>query len=135
MASEPKWQIKVYEDDSYEFVFRGYGNAEYVPGLFAHDRRHNRWLELTELSTVHARLGRSPESSDLRLMVGWNFSRLASAEYAKLPLLTTGSIVFPDRISFDPTSGLYRFDFNSQLNLDGSLTSFRVRKYDLDAIH
>ena len=134
IPSEPKWHIKVYEDDSYEFVYRHFGHAEYVPGFFAHDRRHNRWLEITELSTEHARLGRSPDFSDVPLQVGWNFRGLASVEYAQLPLRTAGSIIFPDRMSFDAAAGLYRVDCNSQLNRDVALTSFWVRRADLDAL-
>jgi hypothetical protein len=133
LDAEPKWHVKVYEDASYRFVERHYGNGEYVPGFFACDLSRNRWLQLTELSTEHARLGRSPD--DIRLMVGWDFHGLASAEYAQLPLMTGGSIIFPDRITFDPSTELYRLDCNSKLNRDVSLTSFWVRKADLDALH
>jgi len=68
-------------------------------------------------------------------MVGWDFRGLASAEYAQLPLKTGGSIIFPDRVIFDPSTELYRLDCNSGLNRDVSLTSFWVRKADLDALH
>jgi hypothetical protein len=135
LDAEPKWHVKVYEDASYRFVYRHYGNAEYVPGFFARDLSRNRWLQLKELSTEHARLGRSPDFSDIPLAVGWDFRGLASAEYAQLPLKTGGSIEFPDRVTFDPSTELYRLDCNSQLNRDVSLTSFWVRKADLDALH
>src|SRR5262245_31824866 len=85
-------------------------------------------------STENARLGRSPDPGDLPLMVGWDFRRLASDKYTRLPLMTGGSIIFPDRITFDSTSKIYRFDCNSRLNRDLSLTSFWVRKMDLDDI-
>ena|SRR5215510_13274827 len=135
LDAEPKWHVKVYEDESYRFVYRHYGNAEYVPGFFAFDISRKRWLQLKELSTENARLGRSPDFSDIPLAVGWDFRGLASAKYAQLPLKTSGSIVFPDRVTFDPPSKLYRFDCNSGLNRDVSLTSFWVRKLDLDALH
>jgi len=132
LDAEPKWHVKVYEDTSYRFVFRHYGHAEYVPGFFAYDLSRNRWLQLTELSTENARLGRSPDFNDIPLMVGWDFRRLAGDKYTQLPLMTGGSIIFPDRITFDSTSKIYRFDCNSRLNRDVSLTSFWVRKMDLD---
>lgn len=135
LDAEPKWHFQVYADASYRFVFRHYGSkGEYVPGFFARDLSRNRWLQLTELSTEHARLGVSPDFNDIRLMVGWDFRGLASAEYAQLPLKTSGSIVFPDRVTFDPSTKLYRLDCNSELNRDASLTSFWVRKADLDAL-
>ena len=134
LDAEPKWHVKVYEDSSYRFVYRHYGNAEYVPGFFACDISKNRWLQLTELSTENARLGRSPDFNDIPLAVGWDFRRLADVQYAPLPLKTGGSIVFPDRVTFDPSRKLYRFDCNSRLNREVSLTSFWVRKIDLDAL-
>jgi len=134
LAQEPKWHREIYHDQFYQFVFRHYGNGEYVPGFFAHDLVRNRWLEITELSMEQARLGRSPDFSDIPLQVGWDFRSLARADYARLPLHTTGSIVFPDRIMFLSAIGLYRLDCNSELNREVSLTSFWVRKTDLDEI-
>ena len=131
---EPKWHVKVYEDAHYQFVFRHYGNAEFVPGFFVYDLKRICWLEITELSTEHARLGRSPDFNDIPLMVGWNFRDLAKNKYAQLPLRTPGSIIFPDQVAFDSGTELYRLDCNSQLKRDISLTSFWVRKADLGAI-
>jgi hypothetical protein len=49
-----------------------------------------------------------------------------------LPLQTSESINFPDRIVPDQLNQAYRFDFNSGLNLDEALTSFWVTKKDLE---
>jgi len=81
LDAEPKWHVKVYEDASYRFVYRRYGDAEYAPGFFARDLSRNRWLQLTELSTEHARLGRSPDFGDIPLAV---FRGLASAPPRKV---------------------------------------------------
>jgi hypothetical protein len=134
LKAAPKWHIKLYEDEHYRFVFRHYGNAEFVPGFFAYDLKRKRWLEITELTTELARLGRSPDPNEVPLMVGWNFSDLSKSEYTQLPLKTFGSIIFPDRITFDPTTKLYRFDCNSALNREESLTSFWVRQADLNTL-
>jgi hypothetical protein len=134
LDSEPYWHRLVYEDATYRFVWRDYGNAEYVPGFFAQDLKKNRWLELTTLSTEYAQLGHAPDVNDIPLMVGWDFRPLATMDYAAIPLETGGSIVFPDRITFNRLTGIYRFDCNSALNREESLTSFWVRKADLDAL-
>lgn len=135
LSESPVWHVEIYRDQSYQFVYRHYGNAEYAPGLFAHNLVRNQWLEITHLSTEHARLGRSPDFSDIPLPVGWDFQPLARLEYALVPLKTSGSIVFPDKITLLSTADIYRFDCNSELNRDPSLTSFWVRKADLDGIH
>ena len=131
LASSPKWDVEIYRDDAYQFVYRHYGNGEYVPGLFAHDLIRDRWLEITHVSTENARLGRSPDFWDIPLQVSWDFHPLAQQEYARLPLKTSGSIVFPDRITFFSASDIYRLDCNSELNREASLTLFWLRKADM----
>lgn len=131
LKQEPKWQRQIYRDQHYQFVFSKYSNGQNFPTFFAHDRVHNRWLEITELSTENARLGKS---FDIPPEANSDFRALGSVEYAHLPLKARGSIIFPDRITFDSKNELYRMDCNSQLNLPISVTSFWVLKSDLDAI-
>jgi hypothetical protein len=130
----PKWHQEIYHDEYYKFVFRHSGNADYPPGFFAYDIVRNRWLEVTDLSTEHAVLGRSPDFANVPLQSGPDFRALARSDYARLPLRTSGSIVFPDKIMFSSAIGLYRLDCTPEQNRKVPLTSFWVRKVDLDEI-
>lgn len=129
----PTWHWRVYRDEYYEFVRPHYPSPEYAPAFFALDRVHNRWLQLTEFSTENARLGRS-----LLTPPGWDFQTVANVEYANLPMRTTGemkdSVISPDRIRFDSKTGLYEMTFNTQRNMPINVTTFWVRKSDLDEI-
>jgi hypothetical protein len=131
LKQEPKWHRQIYRDQYYQFVFSNYSNGRNVPIFFAHDRVHNQWLEIMKLSTENARFGRS---LDIPSDASSDFRALADVEYVPLPLKARESTMFPDRITFDSENGLYRMDCNSQLNLAMSLTSFWVRKSDLDTI-
>lgn len=98
LQNTPKWHRKVHDDEAYEMVSRNYGNNEYEPGFFAHDKVRGRWIQITRISTEHARFGRSPDFNDIPLQVSWDFRYLADKKYVALPLRTSGSIVFPDRV-------------------------------------
>ena len=134
LMSVPKYHQEIYHDDYYKFVFRHYGDADYPPGFFAYDVVRNRWLEVTELSTEHAVSGRAPDFANVPLQSGPDFRALARSDYARLPLRTSGSIVFPDKIMFSSATGLYRLDCTPDVNRVVPLTSFWVRKVDLDEI-
>jgi PDZ domain-containing protein len=128
------WHEVIFEDRVYIFVSRHYGNGGgQIPGLFVFSKTRNAWLEVLQLSTEHARLGRSPDFNDIALSVGWDYGPLVNRDYARLPLTTSGSINFPDRIVGVNGAAAYRFDFNSRLNREESLTSFWVRAEDLEA--
>ena len=130
----PKWHRKIHEDEAHEFVFRHYGKNEFEPGLFVHDKLRDRWFQIAEISTEHAKLGRSPDITDIPLQVSWDFRRLAGKKYVALPLQTSGSIVFPEDVSFDKRAQVYRLDCNANLKRKQSLTYFWVRKADFDSI-
>ncbi len=128
------WHDVILDDANYKIVSRHYGNGgTQIPGLFVFSKKRNAWIAVRRLSTEHAKLGRSPDFNDIPLQVGWNYSRLANQDYATLPLRTSGSINFPDRIVDVPAAAAYRFDFNSRLKREQSLTSFWVRVDDLEA--
>ena len=130
-AEPPFWHIKVYEDDDYLFVFRHFGRAEHTPGFFVYGKQQERWVEIKQLSTEHARLGRSPGIDVLPLSVTWDYGHLKEVEYADLPLLTSGSINFPDAITFEAEREAYRLNFNSSAKLEEMLTQFWVLKAEL----
>jgi hypothetical protein len=128
----PKFQAKVFEDKDYVFAFRGYGKANSVPGFFVQRVKDSKWLEIRKLSTENAKLGHSPSMEKVPKEASWEYSGLSKSYYADLPLQTSESINFPDRIVPDQLNQAYRFDFNSGLNLDEALTSFWVTKKDLE---
>jgi len=49
-----------------------------------------------------------------------------------LPLRTSGSINFPDKITYNAENKTFAFNFNSLANLEQMLTRFWVLKKDLD---
>jgi hypothetical protein len=134
LNQQPTWHRQIYRDESYQFVAPNYPSADDAPAFFAHDQIRNRWLKITDLSTQNAHLGKS-----LLTPPGWDFTSLASADYAHLPIRTTGrfvdSVIFPDRLRFDSNDGLYELNFNSQRNMPINVTTFWVRKSDLDGIN
>jgi hypothetical protein len=127
------WHDLSFEDDEYMFVSRHYGSGgKHVPGFFVYSKRRGAWIQLSAISTEHARLGRSPAGPPA-LAVSWDYGRLIRFEYVPLPLSGGGFIVPPDRVVTMPGQGLYRLDYNSELEIDESLTWFWVRSADLEA--
>jgi hypothetical protein len=133
MTIEPRFHQLVYEDSAYKFVTRNYGSGEAptIPGLFVYSKQHHAWIQILSLSTEHARLGRSPDYTDIPLSVGWDYGELINEPFASMPLRTGGSIGFPDRIVDLGVERAYRLDFNSGLNRDVSLTWFCLAKADI----
>ncbi len=130
---EPLWHEKIYEDDNYLFVYRDYGQAEYTPNFFVYGKKHRKWIEIRKLSTEHAKLGRSSSSTaKVNSSANWDYSSLKSVNYVNLPLRTSGSINFPDLITYDSNSKTYCFKFNSSAKVEEMLTQFWVLKKDLE---
>lgn len=130
---EPLWHEKIYEDNDYLFVIRNYGKAEYTPNFFVYGKKRHKWVEIKKLSTEEAKLGRSPSSTEkVALQVSWDYSALKSVNYVNLPLRTSGSINFPDKITYDSESKTYCFKFNSSSKAEEMLTQFWVLERDLD---
>jgi hypothetical protein len=130
---EPTWHVKVYEDKDYQFVYRHYGNAEYVPGFFVYSKSNNKWLEITKLSTENAKLGHSPPFEEVRLSVGWDYSSLNGSDYVELPLHTSGSISFPNEIVDEASSEAYHLNFDPSLKPEYQ-TWFWILKKDLERV-
>jgi hypothetical protein len=65
------------------------------------------------------------------LAVSWDYRSLKNVKYAGIPLHTSGSIDFPDKITYDNTTGAYRFSFDSSASVEEILTEFWVLKSDL----
>ena len=126
------WHELTFEDNEYMFVSRNYGNGgTHVPGFFVYSKRRGAWIQISMISTEHARLGRSPEGPP-PLPVSWDYGELIRHDYVSVPL-RAGFISSPDRIIAMTRQGLYRLDYHSELKIDYSLTSFWVRRADLEA--
>jgi hypothetical protein len=128
----------IYEDTDYMFVAMGYGpKGKQIPGLFVFSQKMNKWMEIKKLSTQGAKLGRSPNPEEERkkgafCSVGWDYSRLGKTDYAAIPLMTSGSLNFPDKIRYEGDTATYLLQFNSSWNIDAVLTQFIVKKDDFD---
>ena len=130
---EPKWLVKVYEDEDYQYVYRDYGKAEYVPGFFVYSKKSGRWAEITNLSTENAKLGHSPPLDEVLLSVAWDYSGLRSKDYVELPLRTSGSINFPEKIEYDAGAEAYQLNFNPSIK-PVYQTLFWILKKDLKKV-
>jgi Domain of unknown function (DUF4377) len=132
---QPPWHFKLYEDSDYMFVYRNYGDGEYVPGIFVHNVRKNKWMEIRRISTENAVLGRSPGPKDLikcPIPETWDFSSLRKREYTDLPLKTSRLVFVPDLIAKDDDRNVYRIDFTPPCEVADMLTRFFIRIEDLD---
>lgn len=139
-ASQPSGlRPMIYQDDDYAFFKRGYGaKGDHVPGLFLFSKKQKKWMKIRKLSTDRAKLGRSPTDEEAAATgkgpcsVGWNYSQIRESDYVTLPLMTSGSVNFPDKIVYDREPLEYLLQFNSSWNIDGVLTQFVVKKKDID---
>ena len=123
----------IYEDANYVFVARNYGpKGKQVPGLFVFSNKTRKWMEINRLSTKDARFGRSPTLEEGLCSVGWDYSGMREADYATVPLRTSGSINFPDNILYKTDASVYLLQLNSSWNIEAVLTQFIVKKDDLD---
>jgi hypothetical protein len=133
-SPDPVGQSKpIYKDANYVFIARNYGpKGKQVPGLFVFSNKTRKWMEINRLSTKDARFGRSPTLEEGRCSVGWDYSGLREADYATIPLRTSGSLNFPDKILYQTDTSVYLLQFNSSWNIEAVLTQFIVKKDDLD---
>lgn len=131
----------LFYDDAFMFAGRTFGDRQQgtttEPALFVHSKERNRWLQILAISTAGGRLGRSwtddPQAQrKLRAApIGWDFTPFASRPYIDQPLKTTGSIAFPDRITFDEPSGQYELRFFSSYEVPSAETVLFIKRTDL----
>ena len=143
-ASRPLRALEiVFYDADFLFLTRGYGSADdpggnTTPGFFVHSNAQNRWIEIRSVSTTDGQFGKSRSdipAEALRLemiSVSWDFTGLAAKEFAELPLMTSGSIVLPDSIAYEPSTGRYMLDFMPSLrDIPVARTVLYIRRADL----
>ncbi|MHC4119826.1 MAG: hypothetical protein ACYSWO_20205 [Planctomycetota bacterium] len=133
-SEDPAGQRRtIYEDSDYVFVAGDYGpKGKQAPGLFVFSKKMGKWMEIRQLSTKEAKLGRSPTPEEGLSSVAWDYSALRKADYATIPLMTSGSVNFPDKILYEADTATYLLQFNSSWNIDAVLTRFIIKKDDLD---
>jgi hypothetical protein len=134
----------VYFDDAFLFLTRNFGDhrdpvALSEPGLFVQSRELGRWLQIVQISTLGGRFGRSwsddPQAQrKLRAApVGWDFSSAAALPYIDVPLRTSGTVAFPDRITYDAPGGTYELRFFSSFGVSSAETVVFIKRGDLVA--
>jgi hypothetical protein len=133
---------QIYEDDLYRFACVGFGAAgEDTPGLHVYSRPREKWLRIGEVSTTNAKLGRSPNAAELKAIgdtigpaVGWNFAgQYRNSRYVPMPLNTSGSIVFPERIQLDKARGVYICWSGESWRVEATVTKLEIRSEDLES--
>jgi hypothetical protein len=134
LDAAPPFHRVLYQDTTYTLVGRDYGHGGDLgpPGVFLFSKARNRWIQILQVSTEHARLGHSPDMGDIPLSVGWDYGRLVNDPFVPMPIKGGSFIGFPDRILDVPSAAAYRLDFNSQLDRDVSLTSLWLLKADIE---
>ena len=129
----------VYHDDQFLFVSATNPDPrkQQQPGLFVHSMARRRWREITAVSTAGGRFGSSKANNEAdakRLsasMVGWDFTMYAHFPAIPLPLVTSGSFVLPDNISYDQATDLYEMKMQTSWRIPSAQTVVYVRRQDL----
>jgi len=145
VASKPTRNTRViYDDEAFRFLGRHYGDhrdpgGNTEPGLFVHSKKHDKWLQLMEVSTKGGSFGSSrsnnPEDQKKlnKISVGWDFSALETQAYSGMPLQTSGSLVFPDKIEWDDKRQRYSLGFMTDLGIPSASTLLFIELADLEA--
>lgn len=135
----------IHYDDSFLFAARHFGDARdrggnTEPGLFVHSRAHSRWIKILQISTAGGRFGRSSwpgrlENGETRppAAVAWDFTHYSERPYIEQPLRTSGSIVFPEMITYDPSTDQYELRYLASWGPSAE-TVLYVRRRDLVSV-
>jgi PDZ domain len=110
----------LFEDQSYRFAVRDRRQ------VVVYSKERHASVVVLRVSTEHGRFGHAPPTVQL----GWEDGGLINEEFATLPL--NGNRV-PDRAVEIPSQYAYRVEYGTALNREDAITSFWLRKLDLDA--
>lgn len=131
----------LYYDADFLFVGRNFGSKRTLvtePGFFIHVKSTDSWYQLTGVSSINSKLGSShgemsaEEKERMRFCsVSWDHRGLKDQAYVSLPLRTSGSISFPDKVEFDESLDTYTLRFFTSWNIEAVETSLQFRKKDL----
>lgn len=143
-ASEPPRRnfYIIYYDDSFLFAARHHGDSRdqggnTKPGLFVNSKEHSRWIQILQVSTAGGRFGKS-ESDDpeaqkkLRFAsVSWDFTHYAGRPYIDQPLLTSGSIAFPEQVTYESTTERYELRYFTSWGVASAETVLFINRKDI----
>jgi hypothetical protein len=102
-----------------------------------HSKQYGSWIQVTEISTAGGRFGTTntddPEARmKLRYSpVGWDFRGLAARAYAEQPLRTTGSIAFPEKITYNEATDRYELRYLTSWGVPSAETVLYIKRGDL----
>jgi hypothetical protein len=106
-------------------------------GFFAYSKMMDRWVQISKISTADAKFGRyfaDDSEAKKRLQfsqVVWDFTKFAALDYIEQPLCTSGSIEFPDSVSYDETTGKYELRYLSAFRAATAETVLYFKRSDL----
>jgi len=134
----------IYYDDAFLFAARNYGDSKDFggnteAGFFVHSKEKSRWIQIVAISTERGRFGKStsddPEAMKKlsRAPVVWDFTAWAQRPYIDQPLLTGGSIAFPERIEYSAVTGRYTLRYFSSWGVPSAETVLYIDRVDLIA--
>ena len=139
----PNRNLRVlYYDDSFLFAGRHFGDSRDFagntePALFVHSKVYDLWLRIVKVSTKGGTFGSSmsedkeDQAKLARISVSWNFTSLATRDYADMPLITSGSIAFP-RIELQDGGQTYRLGFMAEVGVESAATYLYISRADLE---
>jgi hypothetical protein len=142
-AATPSQNVRIlYYDNDLLFLVRDPGDdrtrsREKLPGLFVHSNAHGRWIEIHKISTRDGVFGSShsddPEAREklAKVPVTWDFTEYRHKPHMEIPLRTSGSLVFPDRIEYDAPSRRYRIRFFSKLKIESAETTLYISRAEM----
>lgn len=130
-------------DDAFCWVGRHHGDQRDFggctePGVFIHSKQHDKWLQIVKVATREGVFGtsNSDQKEDqkklMRIPVGWDFTGLATNVYAEMPLRTSGSLAFPDRVEFDEKRERYTLGFMTACGVPSAATFLSFDRRDLE---
>ena len=134
----------LYYDSEFLFVGRHFGShkdphSNTEPGFFVHSKKLDKWLLITDLSTEGAKLGKSYGFSNkedvkkmMRCSVSWDFTNYRNKDFIALPLKTSGSIAFPEKIIFEQEKNKYLLVFFGSWKVKEAETVLEFKKNDLE---
>lgn len=67
----------------------------------------------------------------MMISVGWDFTSLASQAYASMPLYTSGSIAFPDKVEWEEKQRRYKLGFMTSSGVESAATYLYISLTDL----
>ena len=119
-TSPPQKNFRIlYYDNEFLFVGRDFGDhrdsgGNTEPGFFVHSKKSDRWLLISELSTNGAKFGKTygyknkaDEKKMMMCPIGWDYTKYKDKDFIEIPLKTSGSIAFPEKIFFDQEQNKY----------------------------